>query len=296
MDHFEQGEDILMQEKLIIVTVDKGCTEFAEILKIIAKGKNFDVDISSVDEYKELSSIADITLKGAKIVFIGVNSYGQSAIADITTFQYDSFGRRIGWKDNKCALFVYSGLSASIYKKFIEYCRGVNLKHQDVTIPPENFFEKGFENIKKLFANKDNRSLSRAQYGTLIYEFADNYFDSFLSEEGEDLSYDDDLPPGLRKLLQDLQANALKNLTKKQNIWCHVFIHSAALACGAIGAVPIPVADAIPITGAQVSMVIGLGKVFNNQITKSDAQVLLKVVAAPLAGRALAKAGLVFVP
>jgi uncharacterized protein (DUF697 family) len=43
-------------------------------------------------------------------------------------------------------------------------------------------------------------------------------------------------------------------------------------------------------------MVIGLAKVFNNQITKSDAQVLLKTIAAPLVGRALAKAGLVFVP
>jgi uncharacterized protein (DUF697 family) len=43
-------------------------------------------------------------------------------------------------------------------------------------------------------------------------------------------------------------------------------------------------------------MVLGLGKVFDNKLTKSDAQVLLKTVAAPLAGRALSKAALVFVP
>lgn len=296
MENFEQGEDFLMQDKLIIVTLDKDCAEYAKILENIAKSKNLSVEFSTVDEYKDLTSMADIAFKGAKIVFIGTNNYRQSAMSDITSYQFDKFGCRIGWKENKCTLYVYSGLSAPIYKKFLEYCRGVHLKYNDVVIPPENFFAKEFENVKNFFASNDNRSLIRAQYGTLIYEFIDNYFNAFLSEEGEDLSYDNDVPLGLKEILQDLKTNALKNLTKKQTIWCHGIIHSAAVACGAIGAVPIPVADAIPITGTQVSMVIGLGKVFDNKITKSDAQVLLKTVAAPLAGRALAKAGLVFVP
>jgi uncharacterized protein (DUF697 family) len=43
-------------------------------------------------------------------------------------------------------------------------------------------------------------------------------------------------------------------------------------------------------------MTLGLAKVFNNKITKSDAQVLLKTVAAPLAGRAIAKGVFMFVP
>jgi len=286
-----------MKDRLIIVTLDKEFVHYANILEGIAKSKNLAVDISTADEYKELASMADIAFKGTKIVFIGTESFvNQAAMSDITDFQYDSFGCRIGWKGNKCTLYVSSSLSSSEYKKFIEHCRGVHLKHQDVVIPPENFFEKGFENIKKVLKNKDNRSVITAQYGTLIYEFIDNYFDAFLREDSEDTSYDDDVPIGLKEFLQQMRTNALKNLTKKQAIWCHGIIHSTALACGAIGVIPIPVADAIPITGAQVSMVIGLAKVFNNQITKSDAQVILKAMTAPLAGRALAKSVLVFIP
>ena len=43
-------------------------------------------------------------------------------------------------------------------------------------------------------------------------------------------------------------------------------------------------------------LILTLGKVFNNKITKADAQVILKAAAAPLAGRTLAKIGLDFVP
>jgi uncharacterized protein (DUF697 family) len=286
-----------MKDRLIIVTLDKEFVHYANILESVAISKNMAVDVSAVDEYRELATVADITFKGAKIVFIGTESFGhQPAMSDITEYQYDSFGCRIGWKENKCTLYVYSGLSSPIYKKFIEHCRGIHLKHPNVVIPPENLFEQGFQNMKKAFGAKDNRALATAQYSTLIYEFIDNHFDAFISEDGEDLSYGDDVPAGLNELLQNLKTNALKNLTKKQAIWCHGIIHSASLACGAIGAVPIPVVDTIPITGTQVSMVVGLAKVFNNQMSKSDAQLLLKTVAAPLAGRTRAKAGLVFVP
>jgi hypothetical protein len=58
--------------------------------------------------------------------------------------------------------------------------------------------------------------LTTAQYSTLIYEFIDNHFDAFLSEDGEDLSYNDDVPSGLKGLLQNLRTNVLKKLTKSK--------------------------------------------------------------------------------
>lgn len=45
-------------------------------------------------------------------------------------------------------------------------------------------------------------------------------------------------------------------------------IHSAT-ASAAAGAIPIPMSDAIPITAAQIGMIIALGKEFD--ITLSDA-------------------------
>jgi uncharacterized protein (DUF697 family) len=81
-----------------------------------------------------------------------------------------------------------------------------------------------------------------------------------------------------------------------KSMLCHAIIHPIAAACAVVAFIPIPVADAIPITGAQISMVIGLAKVFDHKISILDAQALLKTLAAPLAGRALAKNALIFLP
>ncbi|MDR2749546.1 MAG: DUF697 domain-containing protein, partial [Clostridiales bacterium] len=99
-----------------------------------------------------------------------------------------------------------------------------------------------------------------------------------------------------KETLNTIKSAAKTTMTKPQQIACHSIIHGAALVTAACAFIPVPVADSIPITTAQISMVIGLGKVFNNEITKSDAKVLLATVAAPLAGRAAAKVGLMLIP
>ena len=48
-----------------------------------------------------------------------------------------------------------------------------------------------------------------------------------------------------------------KELEKK----CHIAIHTATTAAAAAGAIPIPMSDAIPITAAQIAMIISLGKI-----------------------------------
>lgn len=92
-----------------------------------------------------------------------------------------------------------------------------------------------------------------------------------------------------KKIIADKRLEAGKLMTKSQLTKCNIAIHTASVASGAAGAIPIPVADAIPITGVQVTMVITLGKVFNQQITESAAKGLIGAAASTLVGRSLVK-------
>ncbi len=85
------------------------------------------------------------------------------------------------------------------------------------------------------------------------------------------------------------RKEAKKLMTKNQLAKCHAIIHTAAIACGTAGAIPIPVADAIPISGFQVTMVLSLGKVFNQTIGESSAKGLITSAASTHIGRNLVK-------
>ena len=68
---------------------------------------------------------------------------------------------------------------------------------------------------------------------------------------------------------------------------CHIAIHSATTAAAAAGAIPIPMSDAIPITAAQVAMIISLGKVFGISLSQSAAKSIASVVVTQQAGHAI---------
>lgn len=92
-----------------------------------------------------------------------------------------------------------------------------------------------------------------------------------------------------KKIIADKRLEAGKLMTQSQLEKCNIAIHGASIACGAAGAIPLPVADAIPITGTQVGMVIALGKIFNQQISESAAKGLIGAAASTLVGRSLVK-------
>lgn len=75
-----------------------------------------------------------------------------------------------------------------------------------------------------------------------------------------------------------------KDLEKK----CHIAIHAATTAAAAAGALPIPMADAIPITAAQIAMVVRLGKIFGISLSESTTKSILGVGITQSAGRTLA--------
>ena len=72
---------------------------------------------------------------------------------------------------------------------------------------------------------------------------------------------------------------------KKQ---CMAAIHTASVAAAAAGATPIPIADTIPISAAQVTMVVALGKIFDLTISNSVAKSVIGVGLAQGVGRTLA--------
>lgn len=64
-----------------------------------------------------------------------------------------------------------------------------------------------------------------------------------------------------------------KELEKK----CHVAIHSASAAAAAAGAIPIPLSDTIPISAAQIGMIVAIGKVFGVTLSQATAKSIVGV-------------------
>lgn len=79
------------------------------------------------------------------------------------------------------------------------------------------------------------------------------------------------------------------NMSKESKQKCRAIIHVAATASGAAGVAPIPIADTIPITTAQVIMIVSLGKVFNIEIKDSIARSLAQCGIAQTLGRNISK-------
>lgn len=76
-------------------------------------------------------------------------------------------------------------------------------------------------------------------------------------------------------------------MNDEQKEKCHYIIHSAAAAAAGIGAIPIPGADILPISGVQVTMIIALARVFGISITENIAQEMAKTFLVGQAGKAL---------
>ena len=77
------------------------------------------------------------------------------------------------------------------------------------------------------------------------------------------------------------------HMPKDLEMKCHVAIHTATTAAGAAGAIPIPMSDAIPITTAQVGMIISLGKIFDITISQAAAKSVVGVALTQQAGRSI---------
>ena len=288
-----------MKRKIYIIYGDKPDIDSAEALSRLISNRGFEIEQRT---FKENEELGNRFIKGNDgVIYIGTEAVKQYILeVNGSPWLYSRFGCYIGLVNNKCVLWATpADLPRKEYNEFIKYCKGVNLKHRDVIVPPEGMAEQRWEDAKKLFGQKDSNTVNRAQYNTLLYEFVEKHFDDFINSIDNTVEDDNtttETSPELKEEVEKAKKAALAQLTWQEAWSCHAIIHGTAIACGAVAFVPVPVADAIPITSAQVGMVVALGKVFNNKISKSDAMALLKALAAPLAGRAVSKAILAFVP
>ena len=87
-------------------------------------------------------------------------------------------------------------------------------------------------------------------------------------------------------------------MTDSQRTKCHAIIHAAATSAGAAGAglAQIPLSDAAVITPIQITMIIGIGKVFDKAITKSIAASILASSAATVGGRGISQVLVGWIP
>lgn len=85
-------------------------------------------------------------------------------------------------------------------------------------------------------------------------------------------------------------------ITESQKEKCRAIIHTASVSCAAIGAMPVPGSDAMPIIAAQVSMIVALGRVLDVSIDAAYATSLAKTAIAKQAGKYVACQFTKFVP
>ena len=92
-----------------------------------------------------------------------------------------------------------------------------------------------------------------------------------------------------KQLAASKKKEAHRCMTAQQYKQCQIAIHTASAASAAAGAIPVPIADAVPITAAQVAMAFRLGAIFHMQVTKTAAEGLVSAAASTLMGRTLVK-------
>ncbi len=87
-------------------------------------------------------------------------------------------------------------------------------------------------------------------------------------------------------------------LSSEEQKSCHKIIHKAstAAAAAAAGLAQIPLADTTVITPIQITMIISLGKVFGQEVSKATAKGILGSMIASYVGRSVAQVGWGWIP
>ena len=78
------------------------------------------------------------------------------------------------------------------------------------------------------------------------------------------------------------------NMPKELKRKCNIIIHSATGASAVAGLIPIPMSDAIPITAAQIGMIIKIGDLFDISLSEAAAKSIAGVALTQQAGRSVA--------
>ena len=81
-----------------------------------------------------------------------------------------------------------------------------------------------------------------------------------------------------------IQFARMSNIRSAQEKTCRILIHSSATLCSGIAAVPIPVADIIPLTSLQIGLIISIGYVSGRSLTLDNAREFLTAAGVNIGG------------
>ena len=95
---------------------------------------------------------------------------------------------------------------------------------------------------------------------------------------------------------KSMEKKSKVNMPNDIKMECAKVIHIASAAAGSAALIPIPIADRIPITAAQVGMIISLGKVFDITISNSVANAVIGCGLAQNIGQALSDSIIKVIP
>lgn len=103
---------------------------------------------------------------------------------------------------------------------------------------------------------------------------------------------------------QGLESKKTSGVIKKEKMpkdlynKCNVIIHGASVACGAVGAglAQLPCADTVPITTAQVGMIVALGQVFGLNISDGIARGIITGMSGSFIGRGVVQVAFGWIP
>ena len=87
-------------------------------------------------------------------------------------------------------------------------------------------------------------------------------------------------------------------ITEGQKSRCHTIIHTASASAAAVGGglAQVPCSDNAIITPIQLAMIIGLGRVFEIELSESSARAALASAAAATVGRAASQVLIGWIP
>lgn len=88
------------------------------------------------------------------------------------------------------------------------------------------------------------------------------------------------------------------NISERKKVQCRAIIHSAAAMAGsaAAGIAQVPLADTAIITPIQITMVISLGNVFGQKLSRATAQGIISSLGGALIGRSISQIVVGWIP
>jgi len=171
------------ESKVIIVAGDGYEAEYAKKLHALISEKGINSVLWTESEY--LSNRPKLGNK-QRLIFFGLGKETKKQAAIISRWVFDKFACRIGWLNNICVItaldgaLLEDGLAWGDLEEFSRYCKSKTNKHPDIVVPSTNASGEVWNVFKGIFSDTDNKSVWRAQYSMLVYEFLDNHISDFM--------------------------------------------------------------------------------------------------------------------